>query len=234
MLTIENLHVAYGAVKALNGVSLSIHEGEIVTLIGNNGAGKTTLVRTLSGLIKRQSGSILFEDADLTHLQAHQIVERGIVHVPEGRMIFQNMTVHENLQLGAYISRGKKQDKTLEEVFFLFPRLKERAKQNAGTLSGGEQQMLAIGRALMARPRLLILDEPSLGLAPNLVQQIFKTLKEIHKQGMTILLIEQDAFLALKTANRGYVIETGEIRISGPNTQLLDNPDVQKAYLGMN
>ncbi len=238
ILEIKNLHVHYGAIKALKGISLEIDEGEMVTLIGPNGAGKTTLLRTISGLLRPASGQMIYVNQDgeqtpLEKLLSHQIVSSGIAQVPEGRLIFQNLSVKENLELGAF---GRKDGKNLKAeydfVFHLFPRLKERQSQNAGTLSGGEQQMLAVGRALMAKPRLLLLDEPSLGLAPTLVQQIFKALVEINKQGTAILLVEQDAFLALKTSQRAYVLETGEIKLQGNSHDLLNNPEVQKAYLG--
>lgn len=233
-LIIENLYVSYGAIKALKGVSLTVEEGEIVTIIGSNGAGKTTLVRSLSGVIPKQSGKIIYQGIDLTKSDPHHIVSTGLVQVPEGRLIFQNLTVRENLELGSYCRKKSALVKSdLEEVFEFFPRLKERIKQPADTLSGGEQQMLAIGRALMARPKLLLLDEPSLGLAPNLVQQIFKILKAIHEKGVAILLIEQDAFLALRTATRGYVMETGRIVLEGKSGELLENPDVKRAYLGI-
>jgi branched-chain amino acid transport system ATP-binding protein len=237
MLNIENLHVHYGAIHALKGISLKIKTGEIVTLIGSNGAGKTTLVRTISGLVRASQGKIEFNipagNIALTDAPSHEIVRYGIAQVPEGRMIFQNLSVEENLELGAYGRRDRKQFRSdFEKVFGLFPRLKERLKQNAGTLSGGEQQMLAIGRALMSRPSLLLLDEPSLGLAPTLVQQIFKTLVEINKEGTTIFLIEQDAYLALETAHRGYVLETGKITMEGQAAELLKNPKIREAYLG--
>lgn len=236
LLKIENLHVHYGAIHALKGISLEVNEGEIVTLIGSNGAGKSTLLRILSGVIPSSSGTIFYTPGGgvyrLHEIPSHQIVAAGVAQVPEGRQIFSNLSVKENLELGAY-SRKKVQIKEeFEEVFALFPRLKERLGQNAGTLSGGEQQMLAIGRALMAKPKLLLLDEPSLGIAPTLVQQIFQTLKKINKRGVTILLVEQDAYLALETANRGYVLETGKIKLAGPAKELLDNPEVKKAYLG--
>ncbi len=238
ILEIENLHVRYGAIHALKGVSLKVDEGEIVTLIGPNGAGKTTLLRTLSGVLHPSSGKMIFnggrgEALLLNQLPPHKIVAMGIAQVPEGRLIFQNLSVRENLDLGAYSRRDRRRLKEdLDRIFQLFPRLKERLSQNAGTLSGGEQQMLAIGRALMARPRLLRLDEPSLGLAPTLVQQIFKILVEINRQGTTLLLVEQDAYLALETASRGYVLETGEIKLEGASSDLLKNVDVKKAYLG--
>ncbi len=237
MLTVENLHVHYGAIHALKGVHLQIQAGEIVTLIGGNGAGKTTLVRTLSGLIRASQGSIRYQIPagmkDLAKEPSHEIVRFGIAQVPEGRMVFHNLSVLENLELGAYSSPDKRRWKQeMDKVFLLFPRLKERIRQNAGTLSGGEQQMLAIGRALMSRPTLLLLDEPSLGIAPALVQQIFKTLTEINQQGTTIFLIEQDAYLALETAHRAYVLETGKITMEGKASDLLKDPKVREAYLG--
>lgn len=238
LLKIENLHVHYGAIHALKGVSLEVEEGEIVTLIGSNGAGKSTLLRALSGILKPTDGSIVYQcggnaPQSIHQLAPHQIVQAGIAQVPEGRQIFANLTVRENLELGAYSRRDRADLKDeFERIFTLFPRIRERLKQNAGTLSGGEQQMLAIGRALMARPKLLLLDEPSLGIAPTLIQQIFKTLKEINAQGVTILLVEQDAYLALETATRGYVLETGKIALSGSGQELLNNPEVKKAYLG--
>ncbi len=231
-LTIENLQVSYGAIKALKGVSFSVSSDEMVTLIGSNGAGKTTLVRAISGVIPKTCGKIFLNEEEITHWPAHRIVAAGVVQVPEGRLIFQNLTVEENLELGAFSKKGiNRADK--DEIFSLFPRLKERLRQNAGTLSGGEQQMLAIGRALMSKPSFLLLDEPSLGLAPNLVQQIFKSLQKIHEQGVGILLIEQDAFLALKTTDRGYVLETGEVTLTGKCADLLGNPEVKRAYLGV-
>jgi len=239
MLTVENLHVHYGAIHALKGVSLNIKTGEIVTLIGSNGAGKTTLVRTLSGLLRPSAGRIEYQTPsavrDLAREPSHHIVEYGIAQVPEGRMVFANLSVQDNLELGAYVSKSSKQQRSdMDRVFQLFPRLKERLKQSAGTLSGGEQQMLAIGRALMSRPSLLLLDEPSLGIAPTLVQQIFRTLVEINKEGTTIFLIEQDAYLALETAHRAYVLETGQITMEGKASDLLKNPKIREAYLGEN
>lgn len=232
-LAVDNLHVSYGAIKALKGVSLHVDEGEIVALIGSNGAGKTTLVRAISGLVLAESGNISYGSVSLNALKAHEIVAHGIVQVPEGRLIFENLSVLENLELGAYIHKSSVNFKNdLEEVFSLFPRLKERLKQLSGTLSGGEQQMLAIGRALMSRPKLLLLDEPSLGISPKLTQQIFQSLKIIHQKGVSILLIEQDANLALKMADRAYVLETGEIKLFGKGADLLNNPEVKKAYLG--
>ncbi|MCE9624529.1 MAG: ABC transporter ATP-binding protein [Deltaproteobacteria bacterium] len=237
MLTIQNLHVHYGAIHALKGVNLHVKNGEIVALIGSNGAGKTTLVRTISGLIRPSEGRVEYEtpgtSVDLAREPTHRIVAHGVAQVPEGRMIFANLSVKENLELGAYSRSDRKNfSSDMAEVFRLFPRLKERLGQNAGTLSGGEQQMLAIGRALMSRPSLLLLDEPSLGIAPALVQQIFKTLVEINRAGTTIFLIEQDAYLALETADRAYVLETGEITMEGKATDLLKDPKVRQAYLG--
>ncbi len=238
LLEIKNLEARYGAIHALKGVSLDVAAGEIVTLIGSNGAGKTTLLRTVSGILKPSSGQIRYDATEgealfLHQMPPHKIVAAGVAQAPEGRQIFANLSVRENLELGAYSRRdGKNLDGEFDAVFSLFPRLKERLQQNAGTLSGGEQQMLAIGRALMAKPKLLLLDEPSLGIAPTLVQQIFATLKEINRQGVSILLVEQDAFLALETAHRGYVLETGTITLSGPAQELLNNPEVKKAYLG--
>ncbi len=237
MLTIQDLHVHYGAIHALKGVSLHVKAGEIVTLIGSNGAGKTTLVRSISGLIRPSRGSLRYEtpghQVDLGREPSHRIVAHGVAQVPEGRMIFANLSVKENLELGAYGRSDRKNFAgDMERIFGLFPRLRERIAQSAGTLSGGEQQMLAIGRALMSRPTLLLLDEPSLGIAPALVQQIFKTLKEINREGTTLLLIEQDAYLALETADRAYVLETGEITMEGKASELLKDPAVRKAYLG--
>lgn len=234
MLTIRDLNVYYGGIHALNSVSLEVDEGEIVTMIGANGAGKSTTIRTVSGLVRARSGEVLFEGKPIHTLPAHEIVVLGIGQAPEGRRVFSNMTVRENLELGAYTrSRQIAQVKSdMERVFEQFPRLKERGTQSAGTLSGGEQQMLAIGRALMARPRLLMLDEPSLGLAPFLVRNIFSIIREINKQGVTILLVEQNANQALKIANRGYVLETGRVILSDSAQNLLKNDSVRKAYLG--
>jgi branched-chain amino acid transport system ATP-binding protein len=234
VLSIANLHVYYGAIRALEGVSLDILAGEIVTIIGSNGAGKSTTIRTISGLVRPREGQIVFEGQPIQALPPHEIVKLGIGQSPEGRRVFANMTVYENLELGAYTRSGQaaaiKSD--LEWVFTLFPRLQERQKQSAGTLSGGEQQMLAIGRALMARPRLLLLDEPSLGLAPFLVQSIFRIIEDINRQGVTILLVEQNANQALRIAHRGYVLETGRIVLQDTAAQLLKNDSVRKAYLG--
>jgi len=233
MLTLENVEVSYGAIKALQNVSLEIAAGEIVTLIGANGAGKSTTLRAISGLVPIQRGRILFDGTEITNKPADQIVQQGIGHSPEGRRIFANMSVRENLELGAYTRRdraGIAED--LERSLSLFPRLCERIGQNAGTLSGGEQQMLAMARALMARPRLLLLDEPSLGLAPFLVRDIFRIIKDINAQGTTVLLVEQNAHLALGIAHRGYVLETGHIVMAGEAKALLANEDIKKAYLG--
>ena len=234
MLSVENLHVAYGAIKALHGVSLKVPQGSIVTLIGANGAGKSTTLRALSGLVKPSSGSILYDGQEISKLPPHKIVGRGLCHVPEGRMVFANLTVHENLMMGAYLQRDRKWiTEQTEYVFSLFPRLKERESQSAGTLSGGEQQMLAIGRALLGRPKFLMLDEPSLGIAPLLVKTIFERIVEINReQGLTILLVEQNANLALDISNYAYVLETGIILIEGPSAQVKSNPQVQAAYLG--
>jgi branched-chain amino acid transport system ATP-binding protein len=234
MLEIKNLQAGYGAINALHGISLSVPDGKIVTLIGANGAGKTTTLKTISGLLKPKSGEIFYDGKNIAGLPPHQIVARGISHVPEGRMIFANLTVLENLQLGAYLQTDKQIiRRELEHVFSLFPRLLERQKQIAGTLSGGEQQMLAIGRALMSRPKLLLLDEPSLGLAPLLVKTIFEKIVEINRQqGLTILLVEQNANLALEISHFGYVLETGKVVLSGDSPSLRQNPQVKSAYLG--
>jgi branched-chain amino acid transport system ATP-binding protein len=234
MLEISNLHVKYGAIAALKGISLSVKPGQIVTMIGANGAGKSTLLRAISGLIRVADGSISFDGTNITNLAPHKVVKAGISHAPEGRMIFANLTVKENLEMGAYprSNRGEIAH-DLERVFVLFPRLKERLKQSGGTLSGGEQQMLAIGRALMARPKMLLLDEPSLGIGPILVKAIFATIQEINKEfGMTILLVEQNAHLALKIAQYGYVLETGHIILDGAASDIAQNEQVRKAYLG--
>lgn len=233
LLSVQNIDVFYGPIQALFSVSLEVEEGEIVTLIGANGAGKSTLLRTISGLLKPRAGSIYFENEDLTKKSSIEIVKSGISHVPEGRRVFPEMTVLENLELGAYVRKDRSEiEKDLKTVFERFPRLYERRNQLAGTLSGGEQQMLAIGRALMSRPRLLLLDEPSMGLAPILVSEIFEIIKEINARGTTILLIEQNANMALSIANRAYVIETGKIVLNGTSQEVASNPDVKKAYLG--
>jgi branched-chain amino acid transport system ATP-binding protein len=234
MLSVENLQVNYGAIKALQGVSVSVAQGRIVTLIGANGAGKTTTLRAISGLVKTSGGKVLFEGTNLCGLPAHRIVKLGICHVPEGRMIFPELTVRENLAMGAYLRKDREGIASdLEFVFALFPRLKERLRQPGGTLSGGEQQMLAIGRALMGKPRLLLLDEPSLGIAPILVKQIFEKIREINANlGVTILLVEQNANLALALAHDAYVLETGTVLLHGDASELAENPEVRKAYLG--
>lgn len=234
MLSVKNLEVSYGAISALGGVSFTIDAGRIVTLIGANGAGKTTTLRTLSGLLRAKAGSIVFKDEDITRLAPHKIVARGLCHVPEGRMIFGNLTVDENLAMGAYLQTDKARiARNRDYVFSIFPRLKERLGQAAGTLSGGEQQMLAIGRALMGDPKLLMLDEPSLGIAPKLISTIFEKIVEINRtQGLTILLVEQNAKLALEISHDAYVLETGRVVLQGPSAQLRTNPDLKAAYLG--
>jgi branched-chain amino acid transport system ATP-binding protein len=233
LLEIDNLHVFYGKIEALRGVSLKLDKNQIVTLIGANGAGKTTTLRAISGILATSAGDVLFDGESVKELAAHQIVAKGIVHVPEGRRIFSRLTVYENLRLGAFLKNDKQWIAMHEErALAMFPVLKERLKQVAGTLSGGEQQMLAIARGLMSDPRVLLLDEPSMGLAPILVQKIFDTVTEIRKQGVAVLLVEQNAFMALKIADHGYVIETGEITLHGPAGALLDNPQVKEAYLG--
>lgn len=232
MLKVDDLHVYYGNVHAVKGVSLEVGQGEVVTLIGSNGAGKTTLLKTISGLISPKSGSIYFEGEDITKQSPDIIVNCGIAHVPEGRRIFTNMTVQENLRIGAYQRKESELKESYEEIYSLFPILKERSKQMAGTLSGGEQQMLALSRALLSKPKLIILDEPSLGLAPVIVDIVFDVIEKISKSGITILLVEQNAHLALESSERGYVIETGEIKISGPSAELLNDKKVINAYLG--
>ena len=232
MLAVRDLHVAYGQIEALHGIELDVEEGEIVTLIGANGAGKTTTLRTISGLLKPRSGSVTFKDKNITGTKPHTITAMGISHVPEGRGIFANLTVADNLELGAYLRKDKVQQSEYERIFSLFPVLKERMKQNAGTLSGGEQQMLAISRALMSKPHVLLLDEPSLGLAPQMVQTIFRVIREINAEGVTILLVEQNAHMALVTAHRGYVMETGRIVLHDDTKALLASDRVKKAYLG--
>ena len=234
MLEIKNLTVGYGAITALHGISLSVPAGAIVALNGANGAGKTTALKTVSGLLKPRSGEILYDGKNIAGLPSHQIVKLGISHVPEGRMIFANLSVMENLQMGAYLQKDRTiVRRELENVFAAFPRLQEREKQIAGTLSGGEQQMLAIGRALMSKPKLLMLDEPSLGLAPLLVKTIFEKIVEINRQqGITILLVEQNANLALEVSGFSYVLETGKVALSGDSAALRQNPQVKSAYLG--
>jgi branched-chain amino acid transport system ATP-binding protein len=234
MLEIKNLEVSYGAISALHGISLSVPAGGIVTLIGSNGAGKTTTLKTVSGLLKPKAGEIFYDGKNIASLPPHEIVKRGLSHVPEGRMVFANLSVRENLQMGAYLVRDRKVVRQeLDFVFATFPRLQEREAQIAGTLSGGEQQMLAIGRALMARPKFLMLDEPSLGLAPLLVKTIFEKVVEVNRErGLTILLVEQNANRALEISSLGYVIETGNITLRGASAELRQNPQVQRAYLG--
>ena len=234
LLEVEGLVVLYGRVQALHGIDLSVDEGEVVTLIGSNGAGKTTTLRAISGLVPAAGGKVTMGGENLTGLPAPQIVARGIGHSPEGRHVFARMTVRNNLELGAYLRKDRPKIRSdMDHVFDLFPRLKERETQYAGTLSGGEQQMLAMGRALMARPRVLLLDEPSLGLSPVLVETIFHVIEELHKEGTTILLVEQNALLALKSASRGYVIETGNIVKTDKAENLLESEDVKRAYLGI-
>ena len=233
MLEIKDLHVSYGGIQALRGVSLNVPDGKIVTLIGANGAGKSTLMRTISGLVKAQSGSILWNGQELLGKPIDQIVASGIAMSPEGRRVFADLTVLENLKIGAYLRKDKAEtEKDLEWVYSLFPRLRERSWQSAGTLSGGEQQMLAVGRALMGKPKMILMDEPSMGLSPLLVKEIFEIIKEVNKQGITILLVEQNAKMALAISDRAYVLETGTITIEGDAQQLLNDPRVKKAYLG--
>ena len=233
MLKIENLHVSYGGIRALRGISLEVPDGKIVTLIGANGAGKSTTLRTISGLVKADSGSISYDGEELLGMPSYRILEKGIAQVPEGRRVFTNLTVRENLKIGAYLRNDKEQiEKDLEWVYELFPRLKERDWQLAGTLSGGEQQMLAVARALMSKPKLIMMDEPSLGLAPLVVKGIFDIIREINAQGVTVLLIEQNANMALKIADYAYVLETGRIGLTGTGRELLVNEEVRKAYLG--
>ncbi|MCI8275614.1 MAG: ABC transporter ATP-binding protein [Lachnospiraceae bacterium] len=233
MLEVKDLKVSYGAIQAVQGVSFRLDQGEIVALIGSNGAGKSTILRTISGLERAKGGSVVFEGGELTKLKAHKIVERGIAHVPEGRRVFPGLTVTENLRMGANLIQDKaKIAENLGKVFEIFPRLKERERQQAGTLSGGEQQMLALGRALMTEGKLLMLDEPSMGLAPIIVEEIFEVIKKINAMGTSILLIEQNAFLALSTASRAYVLETGKITMEGDSKKLLNDDRVKAAYLG--
>jgi len=233
LLEVDNIETYYGNIQALKGVSLTVEEGEIVTLIGSNGAGKSTTLRTISGLTPARKGVVRFDGKDITALPAQEIVSMGLAQSPEGRHTFQRMTVRENLDLGTYLRRDKAGiAEDMDRIFDLFPRLKERERQKAGTMSGGEQQMLAIGRALMAKPKLLLLDEPSMGIAPILVDRIYETIQEINRQGMTILLVEQNANYALGVSRRGYVLETGAVALSDDSARLRTNPDVQKAYLG--
>lgn len=232
LLKLEGLMAGYGGITAVKGIDMAVEDGEIVTLIGSNGAGKSTTLRAISGLVKPRAGSIRFRDRTITNLPAHRIVSLGISQVPEGRGIFHRLSVHENLQLGAFQRRDRDIGADLDRVYTLFPRLKERANQSGGTLSGGEQQMLAIGRAMMARPTLLLLDEPSMGLSPILVETIFETVKRIKEQGTTILLVEQNAAMALEVADRAYVLESGVISVQGTGAELAKNDDVRRSYLG--
>jgi branched-chain amino acid transport system ATP-binding protein len=233
MLVVDDIHVYYGNIAAVKGISLTVYPGEIVTLIGGNGAGKSTTMRTISGLLKPKRGEVHFEGKRVSGLKGHEVAQRGIAQSPEGRRIFPRMTVTENLELGAFLRNDKAEIAAdMERVFELFPRLKERLTQKSGTLSGGEQQMLAMGRALMAQPRLLLLDEPSMGLAPVLVDVVFETIKKVNEQGTTVLLVEQNALVALNIADHGYVLETGLITLEGPAKELAHNDEVRKAYLG--
>lgn len=235
MLKVDNLNVHYGVIHAIENVSLEVKDGEIVTLIGANGAGKTTILHTITGLKKATSGSVSWDGTDLLAEEPSRIITHGVAHVPEGRHVFVDMTVRENLEMGAYMYGRKDKDKvrqSMEAVFRRFPRLKERQNQLAGTFSGGEQQMLAVGRALMSDPKIILMDEPSMGLSPLLVQEIFSIIKEVNKQGITILLVEQNAKMALKVAHRAYVLETGRIKLAGDAKELLKNSEVRKAYLG--
>ncbi|MCC8138362.1 MAG: ABC transporter ATP-binding protein [Clostridiales bacterium] len=233
MLEVKDLYVNYGAVEAIKGISFTVNSGEIVTLIGANGAGKTTTLHTISGLVKAKSGSITYDGTNLLKTDPSKMITLGIAHVPEGRHVFPEMTVEENLQMGAYSGKNKDvEEETMKDVFEKFPRLKERRKQLAGTLSGGEQQMLAVGRALMGKPGIMLMDEPSMGLSPLLVKEVFAIIREIHQAGITVLLNEQNAKMALSIADRAYVLETGTISISGPASELLQDERVKKAYLG--
>lgn len=233
MLAVTNLTVSYGAIRALKGVSFTVERGEIVSLIGSNGAGKTTTLHAVSNLIKKQGGSVVFDGEDITSLAPDHIVRRGLIHVPEGRRIFANLTVRENLEMGAFVRRDKAGIRSdMERVYELFPRLKERVRQVAGTLSGGEQQMLAMGRAIMSRPTLLLLDEPSMGLAPILVDEIFDIIRRINREGVTILLVEQNAYKAMTIASRVSILETGTVSMSGSAAELIHDPAVKSAYLG--
>ena len=232
MLVLDDVHTYYGHIRALQGISITVNQGEIVTLLGSNGAGKTTTLKTISGLLHPRAGKVIFEGKDVSRVEAHRLVRVGIGHAPEGRRIFSRLTVLENLQMGAFTRNLKEIGPDIERVMDLFPRLRERTDQAGGTLSGGEQQMLAIARALMSRPRVLLLDEPSLGLSPILVQQVFATIKEINEQGMTVLLVEQNALQALSIAHRGYVLQTGRVALAGPADQLRQDESVRKTYLG--
>ncbi len=233
MLILRSLQTSYGSIKALRGIDIEVRRGEIVCLLGSNGAGKTTTLMTVSGILRPDKGDIIFEGESLTAMPPSEIVRKGISHVPEGRRIFPKLTVQDNLEMGAFSAPSSDLNRNFEKVFALFPVLKERARQMGGTLSGGEQQMLAIGRSLMSNPRMLLLDEPSLGLAPIMVSRIFKIIQDINREGMTVLLVEQNARAALRLSHRGYVLETGSIQLSGTGEELLGNDDVKKAYLGV-
>ena len=232
LLRLDDVHTYYGKIHALQGVSIDVNKGEVVTLIGANGAGKTTTLKTISGLLHPRKGTVIFDGRNVSKTPAHELVEAGIGHAPEGRRIFSRLTVLENLQMGGFTRKAKEIAEDVERVMNLFPRLRERTNQQGGTLSGGEQQMLAIGRAMMSRPRVLLLDEPSLGLAPILIQQVFETIAEINQQGTTVLLVEQNALQALNVAHRGYVLQTGRVVLSGTGAELRQNETVRKAYLG--
>jgi branched-chain amino acid transport system ATP-binding protein len=232
LLEVSDIHTYYGSIEALKGVSLTVEPGEVVTLIGSNGAGKSTTLRSISGLTPAGSGTVSFDGEEIAGLPPHEVVGRGVALAPEGRHVFPRMTVRENLELGSYLRRNGADAADFDRVYELFPRLKEREKQKAGTMSGGEQQMLAIGRALMGRPKLLMLDEPSMGIAPILVQRIYETIREINRSGVAILLVEQNANYALEAASRGYVLETGRVVLAGESAKLRDDPEVQRAYLG--
>ena len=233
MLEVKDLEVYYGMIQAIKGISFEVNQGEVIALIGANGAGKTTTLQTITGMLQAKKGHILFEGQDITKVPGHKIVTMGMAHVPEGRRVFADMSVYENLLMGAYTRKDKNEiAQSLEMVYKRFPRLKERTGQRAGTLSGGEQQMLAMGRALMSKPKIILMDEPSMGLSPLLVQEIFSIIKEVNAQGITVLLVEQNAKMALKVANRAYVLETGKIKLSGDAQELLHNDEVRKAYLG--
>ncbi|MGO9377927.1 MAG: ABC transporter ATP-binding protein [Dissulfurispiraceae bacterium] len=233
MLTLRSVQTSYGAIRALRGIDIEVHSGEIVCLLGSNGAGKTTTLMTVSGILRPDKGDIIFEGESLTTMPPSEIVRKGICQVPEGRRIFPKLTVRDNLEMGAFSTPINELSKNLEKVFAVFPILKERARQLGGTLSGGEQQLLAMGRSLMSNPKMLLLDEPSLGLAPIMVSRIFKIIQDINKEGMTVLLVEQNARAALRLSHRGYVLENGTIRLSGSGEELLGNEDVKKAYLGV-
>ena len=234
LLDVRDIHTYYGHIHALKGVSLTVDQGEIVTLIGANGAGKTTTLNTISGLVQPRSGEVLLDGEDLTHLSAHRVVPRGVIQVPEGRRMFSRLTVVENLRMGGFILDKKADVQAgIDRAYGMFPRLKDRRNQLAGTLSGGEQQMLAMGRALMAHPRVLLLDEPSMGLAPNLVEYVFESIEKIHAEGTAVLLVEQNAHMALEIADRGYILQTGEIVLADSSANLRDNDEVRRAYLGI-